>query len=224
MDVQNAFLHGDLIEEVYMPLPLGFRRQRKTLMVEHSQPAKLFYDSKAALHIAANPVYHEPAKVHSSIVSTLVQTGNMDTTAINKKCETVLDIARKFQLVSPSKEVNEGTDGNQPKQLQTRLVVPQWTIEILKAASAKQAKKLEGILEQEDLIIESIRTRGMLWMSLASMGLAFLTGLFTVLSNSMGLAIVVIGIGSIRSECSMSLKEFCKRRAMFPAKEKPSLS
>ena len=38
-------------------------------------------------------------------------------------------------------------------------LLQQRTIEILKAASAKQAKKLEGILEQEDLIIESIRDK-----------------------------------------------------------------
>ena len=162
----------------------------------------------------------------------------------------------------------------------------QQTIEILKAASAKQAKKLEGILEQEDLIIESIRDKkrkemagtlivmatlvatvtftaaftllggiqsegphqGMavltrkaafkafivtdtvamttsmtaavilftsswndeknkwnlhfialqlLWMSLPSMGLAFLTGLFTVVSYSMELAIMVFFIGCL---------------------------
>ena len=48
-------------------------------------------DGNTLLHLAA-------AKLHSSIVSNLVQTGNMDTTAINKKCETVLDIARKFQV------------------------------------------------------------------------------------------------------------------------------
>ena len=48
-------------------------------------------DGNTPLHLAT-------AKLHSSIVSTLVQTGNMDTTAINKKCETVLDIARKFQV------------------------------------------------------------------------------------------------------------------------------
>ena len=165
-------------------------------------------------------------------------------------------------------------------------LLQQRTIEILKAASAKQAKKLEGILEQEDLIIESIRDKRrkemagtlivmatlvatvtftaaftllggiqsegphqgmavltrkapfkafivtdtvamttsmtaavilftsswndeknkwhlhfialqMLWMSLAIMGLAFLTGLFTILSNSMGLAIVVCFIGCL---------------------------
>ncbi|XP_034681045.1 ankyrin-1-like [Vitis riparia] len=48
-------------------------------------------DGNTPLHLAA-------AKLHSSIVSTLIQTGNVDTTAINKKGETALDIARKFQV------------------------------------------------------------------------------------------------------------------------------
>ena len=47
---------------------------------------------------ANTPLHPAAAKLHSSIVSTLVQIGNMDTTAINKKSETVLDIARKFQV------------------------------------------------------------------------------------------------------------------------------
>ncbi|RVW25487.1 hypothetical protein CK203_105421 [Vitis vinifera] len=103
----------------------------------------------------------------------------MDTTQSIKKGETVLDIARKFQLVSPSNEGNEGTDGNQAQATPNKTgcagdekiekkrkeisfmasSVAATTIEILKAASAKQAKKLEGILEQEDLIIESIRDK-----------------------------------------------------------------
>ncbi|RVW25495.1 Ankyrin repeat-containing protein [Vitis vinifera] len=109
-------------------------------------------DGNTPLHLAA-------AKLHSSIVSTLVQTGNMDTTTINKKGETVLDIARKFSLFHQVMKKMKARMGIKPKQLQTRLVVSQRTIEILKAASAKQAKKLEGILEQEDLIIESIRDK-----------------------------------------------------------------
>ncbi|RVW25491.1 hypothetical protein CK203_105425 [Vitis vinifera] len=83
-------------------------------------------------------------------------------------------------LVSPSNEGNEGTDGNQAQATPNKTgcagdekieakkekrfhlwppLLQQRTIEILKAASAKQAKKLEGILEQEDLIIESIREK-----------------------------------------------------------------
>ncbi|XP_034677667.1 protein ACCELERATED CELL DEATH 6-like [Vitis riparia] len=255
-------------------------------------------DRNTPLHLAA-------AKLHSSIVSTLVQTGNMDTSAINKKGETSLGVARKFQLVSPSNKRNECTNGNQAQATPNETgcardekieAKKQRTIEILNAASARQAKKLEGILEQKDLIIESIRYKrrkemvgtlivmatlvatvtftaaftlpggiqsegphqGMavltrkaafkafivtdtvamttsmtaavilftsslndetnkwnlhfislqlLWMSLASMGMAFLTGLFIVLSNSMELAIVQRTIEILKAASARQAKK-----------------
>ncbi|RVW25483.1 Serine/threonine-protein phosphatase 6 regulatory ankyrin repeat subunit B [Vitis vinifera] len=71
-------------------------------------------------------------------------------------------------LVLPSNEVNEGTNGNQAQATPNEIgcagdekieAKKQRTTEILKAVSAKQAKKLKGILEQEDFIIESIRDK-----------------------------------------------------------------
>ncbi|CAL2260009.1 unnamed protein product [Prunus armeniaca] len=38
------------------------RYMLQDLLVNHSEPAKLFCDNQAALYIAANPVYHERTK------------------------------------------------------------------------------------------------------------------------------------------------------------------
>jgi hypothetical protein len=45
LSVHNAFLHGDLHEEIYMSPPCGFRRQRENLVCRLH---KSLYDLKQA--------------------------------------------------------------------------------------------------------------------------------------------------------------------------------
>ncbi|KAL6321002.1 hypothetical protein AAG906_010811 [Vitis piasezkii] len=60
------------------------------LKVEHSQPTKLFCDSKAALHIAVNPVYHERTKhieIDCHVVREQIQLGAIVTAHVPSSCQ-----------------------------------------------------------------------------------------------------------------------------------------
>ena len=60
------------------------------LQVEHSQPTKLFYDSKATLHIVANLVYHERIKhieIDCHVFRERIQSGAIVTAHVPSACQ-----------------------------------------------------------------------------------------------------------------------------------------
>ena len=84
MDVSNAFLHGDLLEEVYMQLPLGYLGKGESISDEQASSPKVCRLKKSLYGLKQAPRQWF-AKLSSALVSFGYQQSKADYSLFTKK-------------------------------------------------------------------------------------------------------------------------------------------